>query len=53
MLNLSFILVCYFTQTLITLNLNGNQIGEKGAQYIGAALQKNTVRKESHTVKKP
>jgi len=33
-----------FIQTLTTLNLNDNQIGAQGAQYLGEALQHNTVR---------
>jgi len=31
-------------QTLATLNLESNQIGDEGAQYLGEALQHNTVR---------
>jgi hypothetical protein len=34
----------YFIQTLIFLSLDNNQIGDKGAQYLGEGLQKNTVR---------
>ena len=33
-----------FIQTLKELYLYSNQIGDKGAQSIGEALQKNTVR---------
>jgi len=33
-----------FIQTLTTLNLNVNQIGDQGAQYLGEALRHNTVR---------
>jgi len=33
-----------FIQTLTTLDLNGNQIGAQGAQYLGEALRHNTVR---------
>ena len=33
-----------FTQTLTTLGLNENQIGDQGAQYLGEALRHNTVR---------
>ena len=32
-----------FIQTLTTLNLNGNEIGDQGAQAIGQALQTNKV----------
>jgi hypothetical protein len=38
--------VPYLTQTLTTLNLHGNQIGDKGAQYLGEALRTNTVREK-------
>jgi len=31
-------------QTLTTLDLNKNQIGDQGAQYLGEALRHNTVR---------
>lgn len=34
----------HFTQMLTTLNLHGNNIGAPGAQYLGNALQVNTVR---------
>jgi len=33
-----------FIQTLTTLNLNHNQIGAQGAQYLAEALRHNTVR---------
>jgi len=33
-----------FIQTLTTLQLDGNQIGAQGAQYLGEALRHNTVR---------
>jgi len=33
-----------FIQTLTTLNLNNNQIGDQGAQCLGEALRHNTVR---------
>jgi len=33
-----------FIQTLTTLHLNGNRIGNQGAQYLGEALRHNTVR---------
>jgi len=33
-----------FIQTLTTLNIYGNQIGDQGAQYLGEALRHNTVR---------
>jgi len=33
-----------FIQTLTTLGLNDNQIGDQGAQYLGEALRHNTVR---------
>jgi len=33
-----------FIQTLTTLNLDGNQIGDQGAQYLGEALRHNRVR---------
>jgi len=33
-----------FIQTLTTLDLNGNEIGDQGAQYLGEALRHNTVR---------
>jgi hypothetical protein len=36
----------YFIQTLIKLVLDNNKIGEKGAQYLGEGLQKNTVREK-------
>jgi Ran GTPase-activating protein (RanGAP) involved in mRNA processing and transport len=36
----------HFIQPLTTLWLSSNQIGDKGAQYIGGALQKNTVRQK-------
>jgi hypothetical protein len=36
----------YFIQTLTTLYLGVNQIGAQGAQYLGEALQKNTVRQK-------
>jgi ABC-type uncharacterized transport system substrate-binding protein len=32
-----------FTQTLTTLDLNYNQIGDAGAQYLADALRNNTV----------
>ncbi len=44
--DLAFILVFYFTQTLTTLSLNGNGIGDKGAGYLGEALRRNTVREK-------
>jgi len=34
----------HFIQTLTTLNLEYNKIGEKGAQYLGEALRNNSVR---------
>jgi len=34
----------YVSQTLITLNLERNQIEAEGAQAIGHALEKNQVR---------
>ena len=34
----------HFTQTLTSLNLYGNQIGDKGAQHLASALQVNRVR---------
>lgn len=40
------ILNCYLTQTLTTLNLDVNQIGDAGAQYLGDCLRINTVRKK-------
>ena len=33
-----------FIQTLTTLNLDGNQIGDQGAQYLSEALRHNRVR---------
>jgi len=36
--------IFYLSQTLITLNLYGNQIGDEGAQAIGQALERNQVR---------
>jgi hypothetical protein len=47
-LDLSSILVCYFVQTLTTLSLWNNEIGDAGAQYLGEALRTNTV-KENHS----
>ncbi len=44
LIDLFFILVYYFTQTLTTLNLNGNQIGDGGVQYLGEALRTNRVK---------
>jgi hypothetical protein len=38
-----------FVQTLTTLYLHENQIGDKGAQYLGEKLQNNTVRKNIFT----
>jgi hypothetical protein len=38
--------ICYLTQALTTLSLNHNLMGEKGAQYLGEALQTNTVREK-------
>jgi hypothetical protein len=43
-LHLYHIYLCYFIQTLSTLYLTNNQIGDKCAKSIGEALQKNTVR---------
>ena len=41
----SFIIQCYYlTQTLTTLILYLNQIGDQGAQYLADVLQINTVR---------
>jgi hypothetical protein len=37
-------IVSYFTQTLTTLNLEANQIGVQGAQYLSDALHHNKVR---------
>ena len=34
----------YFTQTLTTLDLEANNIGDEGAQHLSSALQVNTVR---------
>jgi hypothetical protein len=34
----------HFIQTLTTLDLSRNEIGNEGVQYLGEALQKNTVR---------
>jgi Ran GTPase-activating protein (RanGAP) involved in mRNA processing and transport len=34
----------YFTQTLTTLDLEGNQIGSEGTKYLANALQQNTVK---------
>jgi hypothetical protein len=31
-------------QTLTTLNLQVNRVGDKGAEYLAAALEKNTVK---------
>jgi hypothetical protein len=36
--------VSYFTQTLTTLDLTGNAIGDIGAQHLSDALRQNTVR---------
>ena len=33
----------FFTQTLTELNLGLNEIGEKGAEHLSAALRNNTV----------
>jgi hypothetical protein len=33
-----------FIQTLATLSLNNNQIGDKGAKYLGGALENKAVR---------
>ena len=33
----------FFTQTVTTLNLSFNQVGDKGAQHIADALRNNTV----------
>ena len=33
----------FFTQTLTELNLRHNQIGDKGAEHLSAALRNNTV----------
>ncbi len=40
----------YAIQTLTRLNLDSNQIGAQGAQYLGEALQKNTVREMHHSL---
>jgi hypothetical protein len=46
LLDLSYFLLPYLTQTLTTLNLYDTQIGDKGAQYLGEALRTNTVREK-------
>jgi hypothetical protein len=33
----------FFIQTLTTLELDGNKIGDEGARYLGDALQNNGV----------
>ncbi len=38
----------HFIQTLTQLNLSINRIGAQGAQYLGEALQKNSVRLNDH-----
>jgi hypothetical protein len=40
----------YVIQTLTKLDLWNNQIGNQGAQYLGEALQKNTVREIHHSL---
>ena len=42
----SFVLCC-FAQTLTTLDLYDNQIGNKGAEHLGVALRRNSVRVET------
>ncbi len=40
----SLLIILFFTtQTLSTLNLDSNQIGNAGAQYLAGALRNNTV----------
>lgn len=41
---ISNVLTFLFIQTLITFYFYNNQIGDKGAQHLGQALQKNSVR---------
>ncbi len=36
-------LIHYFMQTLTTLNLESNQIGDQGIEYLGNALLQNKV----------
>jgi len=49
LIDLSSIIVCYLIQTLTSLNLEINQIGDMGAQHLAHALQINTVtRKEPY-----
>jgi hypothetical protein len=43
-LHFDHIHLSHFIQTLTTLNLLVNEIGPPGAQYLGEALKKNTVR---------
>jgi hypothetical protein len=40
-------LLCFNTQTLTTPNLDGNQIGDEGAQHLAHALQSNAVKEVS------
>jgi len=35
--------MCYFRQTLTTLDLSRNEIGDKGAEHLANALQQNKV----------
>jgi len=42
--SLHHLILLSFIQTLTTLNLSYNQIGDQGARYLGEALQQNTVR---------
>jgi hypothetical protein len=39
-----------FTQTLTTLYLYSNQIGDKGVQYLSEALQKNSVKQNNQFI---
>ncbi len=45
-LHLYPIRLSYFMQILTTLYLHENQIGDKGAEYLGEGLQNNTVREK-------
>jgi hypothetical protein len=37
-------LILHFSQTLTTLNLEGNEIGAQGAEHLANVLQQNKVR---------
>ncbi len=45
------LLDCYlsFMQTLTTLDLQGNEIGDAGAEYLATALQMNKVKNLFHS----